>query len=315
MDGIITEIMRFSLKDGPGIRTTVFLKGCNMACKWCQNPETLSMRPQLMRYPQKCIGCGECVRSCPNGALTVKPASGDKSGGGSGAGGNGGGTIVYDAGKCVSCGACANNCFSGALVISGKKMSVGEVMAEVIQDDDYYRNSGGGLTVGGGEAACQPEFTLELLKAAKDAGIQTAIETNMYADWSVYEKMLPYLDLVMLDIKLSGDAAHAKWTGVGNARVLDNARKISNLKPVIVRTPIIPGVTDSAEEIGRIAEIVKGLRNVSGYELLLYNPLGESKYDALGETHEFKGARPQGPELAGELTEAAKAAGVPVKIG
>lgn len=300
MDGIITEIMRFSLKDGPGIRTTVFLKGCNMACKWCHNPETLSMRPQLMRYPQKCIGCGECVRACPNGAL----AAGDGSGGG----------IIYYPEKCVSCGACAGDCFSGALVISGKKMSVGEVMAEIIQDMDYYRNSGGGVTISGGEAACQPDFTAELLKAARDAGIRTAIETNMHADWNAYEKMLPYLDLVMLDIKLSDDAVHEKWTGVGNATVLENARRISGLKPTIVRTPIIPGVTDDPGEIHKIAEIVKTLPNVTGFELLLYNPLGESKYEALGEAHEFKGARPQGAELAGRLLEAAKASGVPVKI-
>ena len=169
MDGIVTEIMRFSLKDGPGIRTTVFLKGCNMACRWCHNPETLAPAPQIMRYPSKCIGCGECLRACANGALAP--------------GADGGISFLRE--KCVACGACANNCFSGAIVVSGVRMSVGEVMAEVMQDEDYYRNSGGGLTIGGGEAACQPEFTAGLLRAAKHAGIHTAIETNMLADWPV----------------------------------------------------------------------------------------------------------------------------------
>ncbi|MCL2059684.1 MAG: glycyl-radical enzyme activating protein [Oscillospiraceae bacterium] len=305
MDGIITEIMRFSLKDGPGIRTTVFMKGCNMECKWCHNPETLSMRPQLMHYPALCIGCGACVGGadlievCTHGAIVADAAGG----------------IILDRAKCVACGACADKCFSGALVISGVTMSVEEVMAEVVQDIDYYTNSGGGLTIGGGEPACQPEFMYELLKAAKAAGIQTAIETNMLADWGVYEKALPYLDLVMLDIKHSDDAEHTKWTGVGNAKLQENIRKITDIKPTIIRVPVIPGVNDDAGEIANIAQIVKGLKNIVSIELLLYNPLGESKYAALGMEHDFKGARPSGASLADALQAAAQAAGVPVKIG
>jgi len=309
MDGIITEIMRFSLKDGPGIRTTVFLKGCNMACKWCHNPETLSMRPQLMRYPKRCIGCGECAGACPNGALVFTADGGGLSGTGAAAN-----PIEFHRDKCVSCGACADKCFSGALALSGITMSLDDVMAEVIQDIDYYNNSGGGLTIGGGEAACQPEFTVELLKTAKEAGVSTAIETNMYADWQVYERMLPYLDLVMLDIKHSDDAEHRKWTGAGNAEVIANTKRITKCKPSIVRTPVIPGVNDTPDEIARIAEIVKSLNNIIGFELLLYNPLGESKYTALDAEHEFRGARPSGAEQAELLYGAAQAAGVPIKI-
>jgi len=299
-DGILTEIMRFSLKDGPGIRTTVFLKGCNMACKWCHNPETLSPEPQLMRYPALCIGCLACLGACPNGALELAGA--------------GGGAIAYRREQCVACGACADRCYSGALVISGVRMGVGDVMREVMQDADYYRNSGGGLTVGGGEAGCQPEFTAELLRAAKEAGVSTAIETNMLADWPVYEQMLPYLDLVMLDIKCGDDAEHRKWTGAGNAEILANARRISELKPTIIRTPVIPGVNDNAEEIAKIADIVGTMKNIICYELLLFNPLGEGKYAALGAANAFMGARPAGERLSAELKAAAQRAGVPVKI-
>ena len=342
MEGIITEIMRFSLKDGPGIRTTVFLKGCNMVCRWCHNPETLSLEPQLMRYPALCIGCLECVGACPNGAVELIEvdaagaglaadagaagdaafsaeaagvAAGAATAADTAAGAKSTAALAYHREKCVACGACADKCFSGALVMSGVKMSVDEVMREVIQDIDYYRNSGGGLTISGGEAACQPEFSVELLRAAKEAGISTAIETNMLAAWPIYEKMLPYLDLVMLDIKHSDDAEHRKWTGAGNAEVLSNARRISELKPTIVRTPVIPGVNDNAAEIGRIADIVKTMKNIMSFELLLYNPLGESKYAALDAADEFKGARPAGQPLADELKAAAQKSGVTVKIG
>jgi pyruvate formate lyase activating enzyme len=222
--------------------------------------------------------------------------------------------IEYDRSKCISCGASADKCFTGTLAMSGVKMSVEEVMAEVIQDADYYRNSGGGVTISGGEIACQPEFTTELLKASKAAGIETAIQTNMLSPWAVYEKMLPYLDIVMLDVKHSDEEIHKRWTGVGLTTILDNAKKISAEKPTIVRTPIIPGVNDSAEEIAKIAKIIKGFKNIVSFDLVMYNPLGESKYEALGMEHEFKGARSSEQDLVEALVKAAQGADVPVKI-
>ncbi|MCI9191783.1 MAG: glycyl-radical enzyme activating protein [Acutalibacter muris] len=300
MKGVITEIERFSLRDGPGIRTTVFIKGCNMACKWCHNPETLQIRPQLMVYPEKCLGCGACVRACKSGARSIKD-----------------GRLRYDRALCTGCGACANSCFTGALVLSGREMTVEQVMEEILQDRAYYENSGGGVTLSGGELTTQPEFAKALLEAIKAQGISTALETNMHAPWHIYESLLPLVDLVMFDIKIFDAAAHKKWTGVGNDRILKNAKRLAESgKDFLVRTPVIPGVNDAEEEIGNIAEFVGGLGGAQYYELLLFNPLGESKYQALEADNRFKGTRPSPQDTAERLRRTAeRRSGLPVRVG
>jgi pyruvate formate lyase activating enzyme len=225
-----------------------------------------------------------------------------------------GSKLAFYKDKCVNCGACADVCYTGARVMSGKEMSVDEVMTEVLQDINYYQNSGGGVTISGGEVSVQHEFALAILAACKKAGIHTAIETNMHADWRVFERLIPELDLVMLDAKLFDNESHRKWTGVSNSLILENIKKISQCLPIIVRTPVIPGVNDTEEEIAKIASFVKGLDNVEYYELLLYNPLGESKYQALGMENQFSGQKPQSGEKKRLLMKAAEACDKVVKV-
>lgn len=299
LKGIITDIERFSLKDGPGIRTTVFLKGCNMACKWCHNPETLAIKPQLMVYPEKCVSCSACLKACSVGARRLEKNQ-----------------LVYDRLQCVGCGRCASVCYTGALEMSGKEMSVEEIMEEIMQDKAYYQNSGGGVTLSGGEISLQPEFVLELLTALKKENISTAIETNLYAPWEIYETFLPLVDLVMFDIKTFSNDLHKKWTGVENKRILENAEKIArSQKPYLVRTPVIPGVNDTEEEIGKIASFLKELGGAQYYELLLFNPLGESKYAALQMPNDFCGVTPTKNEKAMLLQKTAyEKSGISVRV-
>jgi pyruvate formate lyase activating enzyme len=243
MNGIITDIQKFSLTDGAGIRTTVFLKGCNMRCRWCHNPETLRVEPQTALYPDKCIHCGHCDR-CP----------------------------------------------TGARVTLGREVSAQAVLAELAADLPYYRASGGGVTLSGGEPLMQPAFCVQLLRLCREAGIRAEMETNLSLPFERLAPLLGLLDKVYFDIKLMDDARHRELTGVSNAAVLDNARALAQTgTPAGVRTPLIPGLTATAENIAAIAAFAGSLGNVHGYELLNYNPLGEPKYTALGMAYPLYG--------------------------
>jgi len=290
MKGIITEIQRFSLHDGPGIRTTVFMKGCNMRCAWCHNPETIQIKPQLQFFPGKCIECGECIRICPNGVHAVL-----------------GNKRVLKRDLCVGCGKCASVCYSGALVLVGKEIDTKEVMKEIMEDIQYYHQSGGGITISGGEPLVQKFFSFEILKLCKEKGIHTAIETNVAMPWSDISFILPVTDLIMLDIKAMDDSVHKKWTGVSNSRILKNIKKLSEKEiPLIIRTPIIPGVNDSTEEIGRIAKYISSLSNVLYYELLPFNPLGAPKYESLDMKNVFEHSKITDKKLMKQLAQTAR---------
>ena len=300
MYGMITDIQRFSLNDGPGIRTTVFLKGCNLHCAWCHNPETIRKTNELMVYPANCIGCGHCVPVCPSGARSIAA-----------------GVLQFDRSRCTACGACAAVCFPGALKMAGRSVSVEEVMGEILQDHAYYADSGGGVTLSGGELFCQAEFADALIDACRKEKIPVAVETNLNWQFESVRPILEKLDLIMFDVKIFDSVEHKRWTGVENAELLDNARRLDTLnRPLIARTPLIPGATDSAENIRAIAGFLRNFRNLRCYELLNFNPLGESKYRALEEKNPFVSARPLKPEALNRLREAAESVGnLTIQIG
>lgn len=239
MTGIITDIQKFSLHDGPGIRSTVFFKGCNMHCSWCHNPETIREIPQQAYYKEKCIGCGHC-----------------------------------------------DDCPTGARVTVGKLYSARDVFQEIFADAEFYRRSGGGLTLSGGEPLLQPQFAKEILKLCKEKGIPTAIETNLSLPYDRMEGLLPYLDMVFYDIKLFDEKAHRIHTGISNHQIFENAEKLDHTKlKTVIRTPLIPGITDDGANIKQIAEFARHLHNLEYYELLNYNVLAPSKYELIGEEY------------------------------
>lgn len=298
MNGTITEIQRFSLNDGPGIRTTVFLKGCNMNCAWCHNPETIAMGKELHFYQSNCISCYKCVTACPSKAHKRIDNQ-----------------HRFFRNLCIKCGKCAEVCYAEALVMSGRRTGVETAMAEIVQDKAYYQSSGGGVTISGGEVLCQKDFARELALACKKEGIAVAIETNLSFPYGEMESLLSELALVMCDLKIFDNERHARWVGTENRLVLENIQKLEKSGiPYIVRTPLVPGATDSEENIQQIAAFLQPLSNLLYYELLNFNPLGESKYKSLGKENPFEAARPLPENRLRRLAAIAEEKGLTVKI-
>ncbi len=270
MNGKIFNIQRFSTSDGPGIRTTVFFKGCPLSCVWCHNPESHAQRNELFFDERKCIGCGGCVGVCKNGChiLSEKEHS-------------------FSRAVCEKCGECALICPSKAIELCGEEKSADEIIDTVLRDMPFYEQSGGGLTLSGGEPLMQFDFALELLKTAKEKGISTAVETSGYCRLSL-ETIAEYVDLWLYDIKLFDDDKHKKHTGVSNRILLENLHRLDGIGAnIILRCPVIPGINLEKEHFERIAALANSLKNVSAIHLEPYHPLGISKSGLLGKEPAF----------------------------
>lgn len=265
--GLIFDIQHYCLHDGPGVRSTVFLKGCPLSCRWCSNPESQSGRPQLLFYENLCVRCGACAAACPNQALSLD--------------GNG---PAMDRARCTACGQCVPACLQNARALSGRSVTVEEVCDEVRQHWRIFMQSGGGVTCGGGEALAQPAFLRALLaRLHTGLGFHTCLDTCGYAPWEVLRDMLPQLDLILLDIKHMTGSRHQEATGADNGPILRNARELGRVGfPVLVRLPLVPGFNDDEENLESLAAFMRenGLGRI---EIMPYHELGRSKYAALGK--------------------------------
>lgn len=273
---LVFDIERCALHDGPGIRTTVFLKGCPLGCPWCHNPESLSPQPTLFFTAWKCIACGECVPACPQGAHMFVD-----------------GRHVLSRERCVTCGACARVCFNGALEIAGRHMPVDDVLAEVMRDAPFYAQSGGGVTVSGGEPLAHDSFAHALLSAAKSRGLHTALDTSGFCPWEPLDGLSRCVDLFLYDIKHMDPEKHLLLTGVSNERILDNLGRLSEAgKPVWIRVPLIPGLNDEEANYHAMGRWFSTLKSVERIEILRYHPLAASKYERMGGDYRLKRLEP-----------------------
>lgn len=277
--GRVLNIQHFCTNDGPGIRTTVFLKGCSLRCAWCCNPESIHPAPELAFDLKKCIGeeeCGLCLKECPESAIYVVDADRKV-------------RINWD--LCTNCGKCVPVCPSEALFQFGRQMTVDEVLAEVEQDASFYRESGGGITLSGGECTLQPAFSAALLAEAHRRGINTAIETAGNVPWEFFQRVLEHVDTVLHDHKLTDPVRHKRWVGVDNARIQANYERAYtsfSRKTFIARTPVIPGVNDDEDHIRAVLAFIRRYPNVVDYQLLPYHRYGEGKYGFLGRQYALK---------------------------
>ena len=275
MKGLIFDIKRFAIHDGPGIRTTIFFKGCPLHCEWCHNPEGISKRLELMLFPTRCAAeCRACVKAAPKGAISKS-----------------GGRVVIDRSFCDAGGMAraADACLYDALRLVGRSVSVGDLVTEAEKDRAFYETSGGGVTFSGGEPLLQSEFLLELADALRARGLRTALDTSGLAGWKSLERVARKVDLVLYDLKLMDDAKHKEYTGVSNRAILENLRRLSTLgRPIRVRIPLIPGVNDGTENIRRTAEFLKPLANIEQVNVLLYHKGGRAKAEGIGKGAELR---------------------------
>lgn len=297
--GLVFSVDRNVVEDGPGIRTTVFLKGCPLRCVWCHSPQSQSKERQLLFIENRCIGCGACVEICPKDAQEMSGT---------------GRRILWE--RCDDCGECANVCPPMALEMAGEWVTVEQIMDIVRRDVVYYKNSGGGVTFSGGEALAQPEFLTACLERSRQEGIHTAVDTSGFAPWPVFERILPHTDLFLYDLKQMDSGKHEEMTGVGNAVILENLKRIDGRgKRVWVRVPLIPGYNDSIENLRQIAEFTQTLTNVERISLLPYNGAAGAKYSFVGRKYGLEHLDGQTNQEKTDFLKIFSSVGLTVEVG
>ncbi len=296
--GLVFNIQRFSVHDGPGIRTTVFLKGCPLSCWWCSNPESQDFKPNLMVRDINCKGCGECVNACPEGAISLSAEDGR----------------VIDRSRCNQCMRCVDACLYDSLTVCGTEMDVGEVVDEVMRDLDFYRNSRGGITVSGGEPMMQAQFVADLLQTCKEWGLHTAIDTTGYVPWERSARVVEFVDLVLFDVKHLDPDKHEEATGVPNKMILENLARWSQETTLWLRIPLIPGFNDAADHIREIARLAREI-GVEKVSLLPYHEGGKSKSGQLGRLYRLPDVQAPSENHVKQLQDILEQAGVRVSVG
>jgi len=279
MNAVISDIKRFAVHDGPGIRTTVFFKGCPLNCVWCHNPESISLHPQTAYYREKCISCGICAEVCPEKAH-IFTAEGH----------------IFDRSRCRACGICEETCFGQSLKHYGKEMTVEELLDILLEDKAFYDQSGGGITLSGGECLVQPAVCTELLKQCKEKGLHTAVDTCGFVPQNIFERILPYTDLFLYDLKAIDEEIHIQCTGRSNQLILENLRYLVQKHCRIeIRIPYVPGWND--KQLPSIISFLRELDPLPDVKLLPYHPFSDSKHDALGSQNNFSAQAPSACEV------------------
>ena len=300
MTGRIFDIKRYSIHDGPGIRTTVFLKGCALGCQWCHNPESIEARPELMHWPSRCRRCHACIKACPIAALSKDPS----------------GAVLADRSKCDLCGRCAEACLYDAMQIVGREMSVEDVLAEIERDRVFFEQSGGGVTLSGGDPLVQAPFAEAVLEACRARGLHTAIDTAGFASNGALDRLARHADLVLFDLKVMDPEKHQAFTGVPNAPILENLKGlVASGREVWVRIPLVPGVNDDDVNIRQTIDFVRSLGSVRRIGLLPYHAGGLDKARRIGQESHFRKFESPSEERLAEIEAAFRDAGFDVRRG